>query len=45
MTLTAPTPELDRRAADALLEHFSRREGDVIALARSLVEIESPSGD
>ena len=39
------TIEFDRRAADGLLEHFSRREGDVIALARSLVELESPSGD
>jgi glutamate carboxypeptidase len=43
--LTASTTELDRRAADGLLEHFSRCEGDVIAFARSLVEIESPSGD
>jgi glutamate carboxypeptidase len=39
------TTEFDRRAADRLLEHFARREAEVIALASKLVECESPSGD
>jgi glutamate carboxypeptidase len=45
MTVPAQTHGFDRRAADGLLEYFSRREADVVALARSLVERESPSGD
>ena len=42
MTLPAEAHGLDRHAADALLEHFARREGDVIVVARALVERESP---
>lgn len=45
MTLPAHTHGFDGRAADGLLDHFARREGDVIELARALVERESPSGD
>ena len=45
MTLPAEVHGFDRRAADTLLDHFTRREGDVISLARALVERESPSGD
>ena len=45
MNVPAQTPGLEPRAADRLLEHFARREAGVIALARALVEQESPSGD
>ncbi|HEY9283570.1 MAG TPA: M20/M25/M40 family metallo-hydrolase, partial [Pyrinomonadaceae bacterium] len=45
MTLPAEAHGFDRHAADKLLGHFARREGEVIELARALVERESPSGD
>ena len=45
MTLPAEAHGFDRRAAERLLTHFARREGDVVSLARALVERESPSGD
>lgn len=45
MTVHTQTSRLDRRAADRLLEHFTRREAAVIELMRDLVELESPSGD
>ena len=37
--------DFNRRAADGLLEYFNEREGAAVALARQLVERESPSGD
>ncbi|MCA1630526.1 MAG: M20 family metallopeptidase [Acidobacteria bacterium] len=39
------TFELDQTASNNLLDYFARREVDVLALTRSLVERESPSGD
>ncbi|HLL75394.1 MAG TPA: M20 family metallopeptidase [Pyrinomonadaceae bacterium] len=45
MTVPAQNIEFDRHAAERLLEHFARREDDVVSLARALVERESPSGD
>ena len=45
MTLPAQANGLDRHAAGRLLDHFARREGGVVELARALVERESPSGD
>jgi glutamate carboxypeptidase len=39
------TTELDQNRADSLLDYFKRREGELLALTRSLVECESPSGD
>jgi glutamate carboxypeptidase len=37
--------ELNRESAARLLEHFESRRGEILALTRALVEIESPSGD
>ena len=37
--------ELNRTDADALLKQLSSRQGNTLALARALVEAESPSGD
>jgi glutamate carboxypeptidase len=39
------TLELDQSASDRLLDHFNRREGELLALTRALVARESPSGD
>lgn len=39
------TPELDLITSRLLLDHFSRRDGELLALTRALVERESPSGD
>ena len=43
MTLISET--ITRERMHALHEHFSRRQNEVLALTRSLVETESPSGD
>jgi glutamate carboxypeptidase len=39
------TSELDQVTSSKLLDHFMRREGELLALIRALVERESPSGD
>jgi glutamate carboxypeptidase len=39
------TPPLDEGTPDRLLDHFRRREGELLALVGALVERESPSGD
>ncbi|HVG29760.1 MAG TPA: M20 family metallopeptidase [Pyrinomonadaceae bacterium] len=39
------TLELDQDTSNRLLDHFTRREGELLSLARALVERESPSGD
>ena len=39
------TTELSRERMNELREHFARRHNEILALTRSLVETESPSGD
>jgi glutamate carboxypeptidase len=43
--MTEIAAELTREKANALRDHFSRRQKEILALTRSLVEAESPSGD
>jgi len=43
--MTERAIEITREKVNALREHFSRRRREILALTRSLVEAESPSGD
>src|SRR5437899_8974473 len=43
--MTERAIEITREKVNALREHFSRRQRETLALTRSLVEAESPSGD
>src|SRR3989442_6098918 len=43
--MTETAVEITRHQVNALRDHFSRRQNEVLALTRSLVETESPSGD
>ena len=43
--MTERAIEITREKVNALREHFSRRQREILALTRSLVEAESPSGD
>src|SRR5213592_2059856 len=43
--MTETAVEINRDQVNALREHFSRRQREILALTRSLVEAESPSGD
>src|SRR5947208_14466526 len=43
--MTETAIEITREKVNALREHFSRRQREILALTRSLVEAESPSGD
>ena len=43
--MTETAVEITRDQVHALREHFSRRQKEILALTRSLVEAESPSGD
>src|SRR2546429_9596008 len=43
--MTETAVEITRDQMNALREHFSRRQREILALTRSLVEAESPSGD
>ncbi len=43
--MTETAVEINRDQVNALREHFSRRQRETLALTRSLVEAESPSGD
>src|SRR5437016_9367812 len=43
--MTDTSVEITREKVNALRDHFSRRQREILALTRSLVEAESPSGD
>src|SRR5260370_6557416 len=43
--MTEIADEITREKVNALHDHFSRRQREILALTRSLVEAESPSGD
>src|ERR1043166_4826860 len=43
--MTETAVEITREQVHALRDHFSRRQKEILALTRSLVEAESPSGD
>ena len=43
--MTDTSVEITRDQVNTLRDHFSRRQKEILALTRSLVEAESPSGD